>query len=119
MLAGEDRLAANAAGALDLRGVRLVVLSACRTLRSRAGRAEGSAGLSGALLSAGAGGVVGSLWQVDDELALPLMRAFHRSYAASGSPADALREAQLEMLRSPHPARRSPFAWAAFRYVGA
>jgi CHAT domain-containing protein len=74
--------------------------------------------LSGALLSAGAGGVTGSLWPVDDRLATPLMIEFHRALRASGSAAAALRTAQLRMLRSVRPELRSPTAWAAFRYAG-
>lgn len=111
-------LRADAVGALDLSRVRLVVLSACRTLRAREGRSGGFAGLSGAFLSARAGGVVGSLWQVSDSLTQPLMVSFHREYAHSRDAAAALREAQLRMLRSREPLLRSPAAWAGFRYVG-
>lgn len=121
VLAGADttgRLTAEAVNALPLRGVRLVVLAACRTARSREGRSGGLAGFSGALLAAGAGGVVGRLWEADDRLTQPLMLAFHRAYRRSGDPAAALRQAQLELLRSRDPARRSPAAWAGFRYIG-
>ncbi|MEW5925941.1 MAG: CHAT domain-containing protein [Gemmatimonadota bacterium] len=121
VLAGPDttgRLTADAVNALQLRGVRLVVLAACHTARSREGRSGGLAGFSGALLAAGAGGVVGSLREADDRLTQPLMLAFHRAYRRSDDPAAALREAQLELLRSRDPARRSPAAWAGFRYIG-
>jgi CHAT domain-containing protein len=117
VLAGADTtglLTAEAVNTLRLTGVRLVVLASCRTLRSHEGRSGGFAGLSGALLAAGAGGVVGSLWQADDQLTQPLMLAFHRAYRRTGNPAEALREAQREMLGS----NRSPAAWAGFRYVG-
>lgn len=118
VLAGDTtgRLTAEAVSQLRLGGVRLVVLSACRTLRSREGRSGGFAGLSGALLTAGAGGVVGSLWKVNDELTGPLMKAFHDEYQASGDPARALWKAQLAMLEDPEHA--SPAAWAGFRYTG-
>jgi CHAT domain-containing protein len=111
-------LTADSVSAMRLPGARLVVLSACRTLRSREGRSGGFAGLSGALLTAGAGGVVGSLWEVDDGHTRPLMDAFHREYLRSGDPAAALRQAQLLMLASPDPDRRSPTTWAGFRYAG-
>jgi CHAT domain-containing protein len=117
VLAGSGRLPADTVGSMNLRGVRMVVLSACRTLRARQGRSGGFAGLSGALLNAGAGGVVGSLWKVDDDLAQPLMVAFHREYQRESDPAQALRTAQLEMLAS-NDNRKSPAAWAGFRYVG-
>ncbi|HLM68787.1 MAG TPA: CHAT domain-containing protein [Longimicrobium sp.] len=112
------RLSADAVGALELGGVRLLVLSACRTLRSSQGRSGGFAGLSGALLSAGVGGVVGSLWYVDDDLVQPLMVEFHQQYVAGRDPAEALRKAQLKMLESGDEALQSPAAWAGFRYTG-
>ena len=96
----------------------MVVLSACRTLRSRQGRSGGFAGLSGAMLSAGAEGVAGSLWEVKDELTGPLMLEFHRAYRHLGDPAAALRHAQLRMLRSGNADQASLSAWAGFRYVG-
>jgi CHAT domain-containing protein len=125
VLAGADttgRLTAEAVRTLRLGGVRLVVLSACRTLRAREGRSGGFAGLSGALLAAEVGGVVGSLWQVSDELTAPLMREFHAQFLTreSGDPARALRKAQLAMLNSKDdPRLNSPAAWAGFRYTGA
>jgi CHAT domain-containing protein len=122
VLAGADttgRLTAEAVHGMRLDGVRLVVLSACRTLRSREGRSGGFAGLSGAMLAAGAGGVVGSLWQVRDGSTQPLMVAFHREHLRTRDPARALRDAQLWMLRhAPAGELRSPAAWAGFRYTG-
>lgn len=102
----------------DLSHVRVVVLSACQTLRSRETHPGGFEGLAGAFLAAGAGGVVGSLWKVDDRFTLPLMVAFHRAFLRADDGAEALRQAQLQMLRSPDPDLRSPAAWAGFRYSG-
>jgi CHAT domain-containing protein len=121
LLAGADttgRLTAEAVSGMRLGDVRLVVLSACRTLPSREGRSGGFAGLSGAFLTAGAGGVVGSLWQVNDTLTAPLMREFHRAYGDSVDPAQALRAAQLAMLAKEDSLQSSPSAWAGFRYTG-
>lgn len=115
---GSARLTADEIRAMELPGVRLVVLSACQTLRSRRGRSGGFAGLTGAFLAAGAGGVVGTLWRVEDDGTRALMDEFHRAYRASGTGAAALREAQLRLLRSPDPALRNPAAWGAFRYTG-
>lgn len=107
------RLTVQAVDSMELRGNPLVVLSACRTLRSSTGRSGGFAGLSGALLEAGASGVVGSLWRADDQLTQPLMLAFHRHYQQMDA-ARALRAAQLRMIDL----QRSPAAWAGFRYMG-
>jgi CHAT domain-containing protein len=113
-----SRLTAGEISGMDLRGVRLVVLSACQTARSTPGRAGGFAGLAGGFLAAGAGGVVGSLWRVDDRLTRALMREFHRAYLDTGDAAGALRAAQLQLLHSTDPTLRTPTAWAAFRYAG-
>lgn len=115
---GEGRITAAELARLDLQRVRLVVLSACRTVRSGNSRAGGFTGLSGALLAAGAGGAVGSTWEVDDRATAALMAQFHRAYAQGGDGPSALRIAQLALLRSADPALRTPAAWAGFRYAG-
>ncbi|MFL5541442.1 MAG: CHAT domain-containing protein [Longimicrobiaceae bacterium] len=113
------RLDAAAIARMRLGGVRVVVLSACRTLRSGGGRSGGFAGLSGALLAAGAGGVVGSVGTVPDDAATrALVTRFHRAWRAGGDGPAALRAAQLQLLRSPDPGLRSPSAWGLFRYAG-
>jgi CHAT domain-containing protein len=112
------RLTAAEIERLQLGGLRLVVLSACETIRPRGGRSAGFAGLAGSLLAAGAGGVLGTLWRVDDALTPQLMAEFHRGYRQSGDAARSLREAQLRLLRSSDTTLRSPVAWAAFRYTG-
>jgi CHAT domain-containing protein len=116
--ANDGALTAETIVSLDLRRVQLVVLSACETVGAAAGRAGGFAGLAGAFVAAGAGGVVGAQWRVEDGATSALMRAFHRAYARSGDAAAALRVAQLELLRSDDRVLRSPAAWAGFRYLG-
>lgn len=113
----ESRLTAAAVDSLDLARTRLVVLSACRTLQGRHGRSGGFAGLSGALLSSGAGGVVGSLWEVNDRYTQPLMQAFHEAYSRSGDAPAALRRAQLLLRSHRNFALSSPATWAGFRYA--
>jgi len=111
-------LQADSIAGMDLHDLSLVVLAACRTVRTGPGRAAGFSGLAGAFLAAGAGGAVGSLWEVDDRLSRPLMVQLHRVYRATPEGAVALRTAQLSLLRSSDPALRSPAAWAGFRYAG-
>jgi CHAT domain-containing protein len=112
------RISAAELGAAGLEGVRLVVLSACHTIGSGEGRMGGFAGFAGSLLAGGADGVVGSLWRVDDHATRVLMREFHLAYRASGDPSDALRRAQLALLRSADVRLRAPSAWAGFVYAG-
>ncbi|HEU0302563.1 MAG TPA: CHAT domain-containing protein [Longimicrobium sp.] len=115
---GSGRMTAEELSRLELRQAPLVVLAACRSVNAGRGRAGGFTGLAGALLAAGARGVVGGMWEVDDERTRPLMVEFHRAYRALGDGPAALRSAQLWMLRSEDPALRSPAAWAGFRYAG-
>jgi CHAT domain-containing protein len=115
---GRGRLTAEEVSAFDLRKVRLVVLSACSTIRSDLGRSGGFSGLAGSFLSARAGGVLGILWRVDDDRAAFLMSEFYRSRRMYENPAAALRDAQLRMLRSPRVSMRSPGAWAGAEYMG-
>lgn len=103
---------------MNLSGTRLVVLSACETIRASAGRGSAFAGFAAAFLGAGAGGVVGGSWRVDDVTSAQLMVAFHRAYRRSGDGAAALRSAQRTLLHSGNPELSSPSAWAAFRYAG-
>ncbi|HET6764431.1 MAG TPA: CHAT domain-containing protein, partial [Longimicrobiaceae bacterium] len=112
---GSGHLTAAELSTLDLGGVRLIVLSACRVNASTSGRSGGFAGLAGALLYAGAGSVLGSQWQVDDQRTRTLMRAFQSAYRESGDGARSLRSAQLAMRWAGDPALRSPSAWAGFR----
>lgn len=112
------RLQAEEIAQMDLRHLSLVVLAACQTVRTGPGRAAGFSGLAGAFLAAGAGGAVGSLWQVDDRLTRALMVEFHRAYRDAGNGPAALRQAQLQLLHSADPSLRSPAAWSGFRYAG-
>jgi CHAT domain-containing protein len=111
-------LTAEEIGAMDLRHVRLVVLSACETAGDAGGRSGGLAGLSAAFMGAGTRSVVGSLWRVDDGWTRALMVAFHDAYRTTGDAPSALRAAQLALLRSSDPRLRSPAAWAGFVSIG-
>jgi CHAT domain-containing protein/tetratricopeptide (TPR) repeat protein len=92
----------------------LVVLSACRTGRGRLRRGEGVTGLARAFLYAGSRGVACSLWAVDDEETAALMRGLYTRLQKGESAADALREAQREMIA----AGKAPLYWAPFILVG-
>jgi CHAT domain-containing protein len=113
-----DRLTASEVSGLGLDHVRLVVLSGCRTLSARPGHSGGLGALAAALLEAGAGGVIGSLWTIDDRLTSAFMIALHEEYVKSGDGVLALRVAQLRMIHAADPALRSATVWAGFRYFG-
>lgn len=80
-------------------GARLVVLSACETALGNADAGEGAFSLSRAFLEAGARQVVATLWPVDNGANATLMEYFYQSLRAGATPARALREAKLRMIR--------------------
>jgi CHAT domain-containing protein/tetratricopeptide (TPR) repeat protein len=116
---GRGRLPASRIAMLELGGLDLVVLASCETQRGSEGRAGGLAGLTWSFLRAGAGGVVGSTWRVDDEATSALMTGMHERYANGDSAPAALRAAQLAMFESTEQRWKSPTYWAAFRYATA
>jgi CHAT domain-containing protein/Flp pilus assembly protein TadD len=116
---------------LDLSGVELAVLSACETGLGEVAGGEGPLGLQRAFQVAGAQAVVASLWKVGDEPTRALMARFYEDLWRKGRPpAEALRAAQLYLLReglrrgvggirredgeSLKSGRLPPFYWAGF-----
>ena len=95
----------------------LVMLSACETAVGRLHQYEGMYGLARAFLFAGARSVGASLWQVSDASTARLMEAFYREYARGIPKVEALRRAQLELLRDRQYA--DPYYWSCFVLMGA
>lgn len=85
-------------GHINLVGMRLLILSGCETSMIAVDRAaDEMMGLATGFLQAGVGGVIASLWAVDDRATYLLMNRFVALYldpSYQGSPARALGEAQ-------------------------
>ena len=90
--------------ALDAPG-GLVIINACLTDSTRADYDE-SLTLATAFLAAGATDVIGTRWPVDDDTTAALNLRVHHHLQVGFPPADALRRAQLDLLR-PRPDMRS------------
>ncbi len=132
---GDDGiLTAQEIAFLPLQGVDMVVLSACETGLGDVAGGEGLLGVQRAFQVAGVGTTIAGLWKVDDLQTMALMKRFyHNLWKEEMSRLDALREAQLWMLKEgprrdaritttgaePVEARRSPpYYWAPFVLSG-
>jgi CHAT domain-containing protein/tetratricopeptide (TPR) repeat protein len=97
-------LTAESIAGLNLVNLKLVVLSACETGIGDVAGGEGAYGLQRAFHIAGAKNVVASLWKVDDQATMALMRLFYyKLWTEKKSPSQALRESQLSLYH--HPAK--------------
>ncbi len=95
----------------------LVVLSACSTGIGKEVRGEGLMSLNNAFLQVGAKTVMSSLWKVEDNATLELMKNFYQTLSDEKvTPSKALQEAQIKMWQSGR--YKSPFYWAAFTVQG-
>jgi len=117
---GDGRLEVHEVFALGLDG-QLVVLSACQTALASGASAdvppgEDWVGLTQAFLQAGAGGVLASLWRVEDRATARLMQHFYRRLAAGAPATAALAGAQRTLLREE--GLEDPFYWAGFILSG-
>lgn len=100
--ADDGILTADEVAALRLANVELAVLSACETGLGTVAGGEGVLGIQRAFQVAGVATTVSTLWQVDDAVTRKLMEEFYRRMLIEQqSPLDALREAQLWVLRNP------------------
>lgn len=103
---------------VDLTGVNLVVLSACRSGVGHRTGGDEIVGLTRALLYAGSPGVISTLWNIDDEPTTVLMDRFYDRLLGGACAADALRDAQLSLLHDPDPRYADPRLWAPFTVTG-
>ena len=98
----------------DLRGLDLVTLSACETALGRIDRADNPRGLPAALLLAGAEAIVGTLWQIESDVARAFFVELYGALADGATRLEAYRRAQQEVRRR-FPALNQ---WGAFYYLG-
>lgn len=114
-------LTSEEAAWLDLGSCDMVVLSACDTGLGTPSAGESLIGLRRSLYLAGAKTRVTSLWKVDDDRTVELMRDFHeRLLSGRRGRYKALRDAQLAMLeRNRSEAGDAlPYTWGAFVLEG-
>lgn len=100
-------------GKEDSKGIQLLTFSACETAE---GDDRAPLGFTGAALKADAKSALGSLWPISDDAASQLMISFYKNLMQHQSKAEALRQAQLELLKTDH--MRHPSFWSPFILVG-
>jgi CHAT domain-containing protein len=105
-------LTALEAANLNLWGTRLVTLSACDTGVGEVRVGEGVFGLRRAFVLAGAESLVMSLWPVSDYTTQEMITAYYTGLKNGRGRGDALRQAELAMLK--RKGREHPFYWASF-----
>ena len=96
----------------------LVVLSACDTAVGPVEGEEGISTLARAFLLAGARTVVSTLWTINDDSTLYLMKVFYAELGRKKSAPEALRLAKRSMLKKFGPRKAVPYYWAGFTLEG-
>ncbi len=112
----------------------LVVLSACETGLGKTQGTEGLTGLTRAFQFAGARSIIASYWNVEDQATAALMSRFYRYLKEGKNKSEALRQAQIDLIRNPLKSEQPylfgllkrtinrdvshPFYWAAFQLIG-
>jgi len=101
----------------EIRGLHLnadlVTLSACNTGIGPVGE-EGVENIVNAFIEAGSRSVVSTLWELQDHATADLMSNFYGHLGRGEEKAEALRQAQLTMLKSGAP----PYYWAGVELDG-
>jgi CHAT domain-containing protein len=98
---------------------RLAILAGCQTGVEAYVNGEGPIGLARPFNAAGVPLVIASLWPVDSQATTELMIEFHRLRRQNHfSSAEALRGAQLHMLRQENTSHRNAYYWASFSLIG-
>jgi CHAT domain-containing protein len=95
--------------------LELLVLSACATAE---GDNRATLGIAGTAVQSGARSTVATLWLVNDNSQALLMEAFYKALKDGKSKAEALRLAQLSLLRGKTRQYRSPYFWGSAVLIG-
>ncbi|MBR4390269.1 MAG: CHAT domain-containing protein [Prevotella sp.] len=114
MGADDGILTAQEISRLDLRGLDLVVLSACKTGNGDINQGEGVFGLQRGFKKAGAQSLIMSLWEVADEATQILMTSFYDNILLGQPKRVAFHNAQQHLRAVNNGLYDHPQFWAAF-----
>jgi CHAT domain-containing protein/tetratricopeptide (TPR) repeat protein len=116
---GEDGiLTAYEVSALDLRGTKLVVLSACESALGKVEEGEGTFGLRRAFHMAGANTVISTLWKIPDQITAEMMGELYSDLQRPT--VEALQSVQVNRISTLRANGQSdhPYYWGAFTATG-
>ena len=74
-------------------------------------------GLAGRAIQLGVKSVMASLWNIDDDGTVALMQEFYKQLKTAPTKSEALRQAQLSLLKSGEPFDH-PYFWSSFTIIG-
>ncbi len=119
----KDPLTVASLSPVNLRHAQLAYLSACRTASiDQAELIDEAIHLTSAFQLAGFPHVIGTLWEIDDEIAVRVTREFYSGLRTDQNVLDTRRTAQslhsaVRTIRDRLP--RTPYLWAGYLHVGA
>ena len=97
---------------------QLVTLSACETNRGPVQDGEGIASLAKGFSYAGAKSIVTSLWEIEDQATMSIMKYFYENLKSGMQKDEALKTAKLHYLDSQKGPFAHPFFWSAYVPIG-
>ncbi len=103
---------------LDLKNVRLTVLSACNTGIGKMQKGEGLMSLARGFLFAGCPSIVMSLWEVEDNAGTQIMTSFYKNLKNGKTKDEALRLAKIKYLENSNSRLAHPHYWMSFKCIG-
>ena len=100
----------------NLKGVELVVLSACETGKGKKlGDGSEILGFGYQMQAAGAAASLATLWRVDDRGTFEFMNDFYTALKSGSDKIGAIQKAQIKMINSEY---NHPYYWAPFILIG-
>lgn len=97
---------------------KMTVLSSCSSGDGEFKRGEGVLSLARGFFYAGCPSLIMTLWQVDDESGLILMKYYYKYLMRGYSKSSALQKAKLEYIESVPNEKRHPFYWSTYICIG-
>jgi CHAT domain-containing protein len=96
----------------------LAVLSSCSSGEGEFKRGEGVLSLARGFFYAGCPSLIMTLWKVEDESGLTLMKYFYKYLRKGYSKPKALQKAKIEYLKTVPQEKQNPFYWSAYISIG-